>query len=80
MIHQILPACAQGQARERVRHHQGRTPELGEPIRERARRWLQQQPDLTLAELQEKRLQEAGAAREPARDLGRTAPEDGAAA
>lgn len=44
---------------ERVRHRPGRKPELGEPIRERLRSWLRQQPDLTLAELQEKLLEQA---------------------
>ena len=32
----------------------GRKPKFSEPIRERLRSWLKQQPDLTLAELQEK--------------------------
>jgi transposase len=44
---------------ERVRHHPGRKPELDAPMQERLRRWLREQPDLTLAELQEKLRQEA---------------------
>jgi len=44
---------------ERVPHRPGRKPRFTEPIRERLRGWLQQQPDLTLAELQEKLSQEA---------------------
>ncbi len=44
---------------ERTRHHPGRKPVLTEPIRERLRSWLQQQPDLTLAELQEQLLRQA---------------------
>jgi len=42
---------------ERVPHQPGRKPKLTEAIRERLRAWLQQQPDLTLAELQEKLLE-----------------------
>lgn len=38
---------------ERVRHQPGRKAKFTEPIRERLRGWLKQQPDLTLAELQE---------------------------
>jgi len=38
---------------ERVAHHPGRKPKFSEPVREQLRRWLEQQPDLTLAELQE---------------------------
>jgi transposase len=38
---------------ERVPHQPGRKPKFTEPIRERLRSWLQQQPDLTLMELQE---------------------------
>ena len=38
---------------ERVPHQPGRKPKFTEPIRERLRYWLQQQPDLTLGELQE---------------------------
>jgi len=44
---------------ERVAHPPGRKPKLSEPIRERLRVWLQQQPDLTLAELQEKLAEHA---------------------
>jgi transposase len=44
---------------ERVPHHPGRKPKLTGPIRERLREWLKQQPDLTLAELQEKLLEQA---------------------
>lgn len=44
---------------ERVPYQPGRKPELAEPIRERLRGWLREQPDLTLAELQEKLLQQA---------------------
>lgn len=39
---------------ERVPHHPGRKPKFTEPIREQLRDWLRQQPDFTLAELQEK--------------------------
>lgn len=41
---------------ERVRHRPGRKPKFTEPVREQLRDWLRQQPDLTLAELQEKLL------------------------
>jgi transposase len=44
---------------ERVPHQPGRKPKFTEPIRERLRGWLKQQPDLTLAELQEKLLEQA---------------------
>lgn len=44
---------------ERVPHHPGRKPLFTEPIRQRLRAWLQQQPDLTLAELQENLRQQA---------------------
>jgi transposase len=44
---------------ERIPHHPGRKPRLTEPIRQQLRAWLQQQPDLTLAELQEKLRQHA---------------------
>lgn len=44
---------------ERVPHRPGRKPLFTEPIRERLRNWLKQQPDLTLAELQEKLSREA---------------------
>src|SRR5271157_1668936 len=37
---------------ERVPHQPGRKPKFTEPIRERLRGWLKQQPDLTLAEMQ----------------------------
>ena len=43
---------------ERVRHRPGRKPKFSEGIRERLRGWLQQQPDLTLAELQDKLRQQ----------------------
>src|SRR3974390_2077227 len=43
---------------ERLPHHPGRKPKFTEPIRERLRHWLGQQPDLTLAELQEKLQQQ----------------------
>jgi len=42
---------------ERVPHHPGRKPKFTEPIREQLRHWLRQQPDFTLAELQEKLAQ-----------------------
>ena len=45
------------QKMERVRHQPGRKPKFTEAIRERLRGWLKQQPDLTLAELQEKLLE-----------------------
>lgn len=38
---------------ERVPHHPGRKPKFTEPVRQQLRSWLEQQPDLTLAELQE---------------------------
>lgn len=38
---------------ERTPHDPGRKPKFTEPIREQLRSWLKQQPDLTLAELQE---------------------------
>ena len=41
---------------ERVPHRPGRKPKFTEPVRERLRDWLRHQPDLTLAELQEKLL------------------------
>jgi transposase len=44
---------------ERVAHRPGRKPLFTEPIRERLRGWLKQQPDLTLAEMQEKLGREA---------------------
>ena len=44
---------------ERDPHRPGRKPLFSEPIRERLRGWLQQQPDLTLAELHEKLSREA---------------------
>lgn len=43
---------------ERIPHRPGRKPKFTEAIRERLRGWLQQRPDLTLAELQEKLLHE----------------------
>jgi transposase len=44
---------------ERIPHHPGRKAKFTEPIRDRLSAWLKQQPDLTLAELQEKLLQHA---------------------
>jgi transposase len=44
---------------EHTPYRPGRKPELDEAARERLRRWLREQPDLTLAELQEKLLVEA---------------------
>jgi transposase len=41
---------------ERVPHRPGRKPKFTVPVRERLRDWLRHQPDLTLAELQEKLL------------------------
>jgi len=43
---------------ERVAHHPGRKPKFTAAIREQLRGWLRQQPDATLAELQEKLAQE----------------------
>jgi transposase len=43
----------------RVPHRPGRKPKFTEPIRDRLRSWLRQQPDLTLAELQEKLSEQA---------------------
>ena len=39
---------------ERIPHQAGRKPKFTEPVREDLRRWLQQQPDLTLMELRER--------------------------
>lgn len=47
---------------ERVPHSPGRKPKFSEPIRQQLRRWLEQQPDLTLTELQEQLRREAGLA------------------
>ena len=44
---------------ERIPHHPGRKAKFTVSIRERLRDWLKQQPDLTLAELQEKLWQQA---------------------
>lgn len=44
---------------EPVRHQPGRKPELDSGMQERLRGWLQEQPDLTLAELQDKLRREA---------------------
>ena len=44
---------------ERVPHQPGRKPKFTEPVRERLRAWLRQQPDLTLAELQDKLREQA---------------------
>ncbi len=44
---------------ERIPHHPGRKPKFTEPIRQQLRSWLKQQPDLTLAELQQKLRQHA---------------------
>jgi len=43
---------------ERVPHHPGRRPKFTAPVREQLWRWLEQQPDLTLAELQEQLRQQ----------------------
>jgi len=39
---------------ERIPHYPGRKPKFTEPVRADLRHWLQQQPDLTLMELQER--------------------------
>jgi transposase len=44
---------------ERIPHRPGRKAKFTAAIRERLRSWLQQQPDLTLAELQAKLRQQA---------------------
>src|SRR5208282_4597030 len=44
---------------ERVPHHPGRKPKCTPSVREQLRRWLEQQPDLTLAEMQEQLRQQA---------------------
>jgi len=44
---------------ERVVHRPGRKPKISQALREQLRRWLKQQPDLTVPELQEKLLQHA---------------------
>jgi transposase len=43
---------------ERIPHHPGRKPKFTAAIRQQLCRWLQQQPDLTLAELQQKLQQQ----------------------
>jgi transposase len=43
---------------ERVAHHPGRKAKFSEPVRQQLQRWLEQQPDLTLAELQEQLRQQ----------------------
>ncbi len=55
-VKKILYQQRQTGQRERVPHHPGRKPRFTPPIREQMRVWLQEQPDLTLAELQEKLL------------------------
>jgi len=47
---------------ERVPHHPGRKPKFTEPVRQQLRSWLEQQPDLTLAELQAQLRRQAGVA------------------
>lgn len=44
---------------ERVPHQPGRKPQLDRGMQERLRGWLQEQPDLTLAELQQRLRREA---------------------
>jgi transposase len=48
-----------GQA-ERVPHKPGRKPHAGVKAQQKVRAWFVQQPDLTLAEVQQKLLSEAG--------------------
>ena len=43
---------------ERVPHQPGRKPKFTGPVRQQLCRWLEQQPDLTLAELQEQLRQQ----------------------
>jgi len=43
---------------ERIAHQPGRKPKFTEPIRQQLRSWLKQQPDLRLAELQQKLRQQ----------------------
>jgi len=45
---------------ERVPHHPGRKPQIYPARSQELRRWLEQQPALTLAELQERLQQQAG--------------------
>src|SRR5215831_10602212 len=45
---------------DRVPHQPGRKPKFSEPIRAQLRSWLQQQPDLTLVELQERLRAQVG--------------------
>ena len=47
---------------ERVPHHPGRKPKFTEPVRQQLRSWLEQPPDLTLAELQEQLRRQADVA------------------
>jgi transposase len=53
-IRKILYQQRQTGKMERVPHHPGRKPRFTPLIREQMQVWLQEQPDLTLAELQEK--------------------------
>jgi len=45
---------------ERILHQAGRKPKFTEPVRKDIRHWLQQQPDLTLRELQERLRRQVG--------------------
>ena len=47
---------------ERAPHHPGRKPKFTEPVRQQLRSWLEQQPDLTLAELREQVHRQVGLA------------------
>jgi len=53
-VKKILYQQRQTGQMERVPHHPGRKPRFTPSIREQMRLWLQEQPDLTLVELQEK--------------------------
>ena len=53
-VKKILRHYKRTKKMERIRHRPGRKPKFTPSIREQLRAWLKSQPDLTLAELQEK--------------------------
>ena len=61
-----------GQA-ERVPHKPGRKPHAGIEAQQQVRTWFVQQPDLTLAEVQQKLLDQAGSFAQLAPGLEATA-------
>lgn len=56
-VQKILRQYRRTKKMERIPHHPGRKPLFTPSIREQIRGWLKAQPDLTLAELQEKLIQ-----------------------